>query len=614
MQAVSFDISIVIYAYIKGMGKGLSGYFVSKGRNFMFMGKDRKNGLFRSLTAGAMAVMLGISGTAAYMPAVSAATTTSTVKGVDSTDFNATLLKVLKTQCDTNGDGVLTANELASYTYVDLSDQNLSNLKGIEYLSGVTYLDLSGNKLTSLDELKYSYRLTYLDISNNKFTTLDSISDNSDAYSYLKELYASGNQISDMSGAVVCSNLQTLDLSDNYIVTLPRSITLMKKLTSLDLSDNRITSISSLPTALTNLSLKNNGISDLSFASGLIALTQLDVSDNALTSAKGVPTNKLQTLYLEGNRLTSMGDLVGLNNCTIDLSGNKINTYSSAEQNYNEQLRLNGCAVTTVPQSLSGWQYQNGAVYYFTDAEGTYLTGQNTISGQTYTFGSDGVLSGTAEKAPVPQEETSKPASPADEEDDTITADKPFGSVISGSWSQEGDKWYLIGADGNKLTGWQQYDTAWYYLDPNNGGAMKTGWLEENGKWYYLYDWGGMATGWYKVGGSWFYSDGSGVMASSKWVEDKGDWYYLKSNGVMAKGWLELNGKWYHMDNNGAMETGWNEIGGATYYMSTSAGYCATGWSKIGGKVYYFYPTTCKLARNTVIDGYKVDENGVYVG
>lgn len=574
----------------------------------MLKGKMKKTGLFRSLTAGAMAVMLGFAGAGAYLPAVSAATS---VKGVDSSEFNTTLLKVLKAQCDTNGDGVLTANELASYTYLDLSGQNLKSLKGIEYLSGVTYLDLSNNALSSLEDLEYSYRLTYLDISDNKFTTLDSISDNSDSYSYLKELYASGNQIEDMSGAVVCSNLQVLDLSDNYIVSLPRSITLMKKLTSLDLSDNRIASISGLPTSLTTLSVSNNAISDLSFASNLVALTRLDASDNALVSAKGVPSGSLETLYLENNRLTTMDGLVNLKNCTINVSANSINTYSTSEQGYNEQLRLNGCAVTTVPQNMSGWQYQNGAVYYFTNSTGTYLTGTNTIGGQSYTFGSDGVLSGTEEKAPV----TQTTPKPSDEDDDTVTADKPTGgSVFSGTWSQEGDNWYLIDAGGNKLTGWQQNDLAWYYLDPNNGGAMKTGWLEENGTWYYLYDWGGMATGWYKVGGSWFYSDGSGKMLSSKWQEYKGDWYYLKGNGVMAKGWMELNGKWYYMGSDGIMITGWNDIGGSTYYMSTSAGTCATGWSKIGGKVYYFDPVSCKLARNTVIDGYTVDEDGVYNG
>ena len=81
----------------------------------------------------------------------------------------------------------------------------------------------------------------------------------------------------------------------------------------------------------------------------------------------------------------------------------------------------------------------------------------------------------------------------------------------------------------------------------------------------------------------------------------------------MAKSWLELGGKWYYMSSDGVMQTGWQEIGGETYYMSTTTGYCATGWCKIDGKTYYFDPVSCKMARNTTINGYKVDENGVYI-
>ena len=40
----------------------------------------------------------------------------------------------------------------------------------------------------------------------------------------------------------------------------------------------------------------------------------------------------------------------------------------------------------------------------------------------------------------------------------------------------------------------------------------------------------------------------------------------------------------------------------------------ATGWCKIDGKTYYFDTTNCKLAKNTTIGDYKVDENGVYNG
>jgi glucan-binding YG repeat protein len=56
------------------------------------------------------------------------------------------------------------------------------------------------------------------------------------------------------------------------------------------------------------------------------------------------------------------------------------------------------------------------------------------------------------------------------------------------------------------LTGWQQVDGKWYYLNPT--GAMATGWINLEGKWYYLY--------------------GDGSMANSTTI----DGYYVDENGV----------------------------------------------------------------------------------
>ena len=103
-----------------------------------------------------------------------------------------------------------------------------------------------------------------------------------------------------------------------------------------------------------------------------------------------------------------------------------------------------------------------------------------------------------------------------------------------------------------------------------------------------------MATGWLQVGNVWYYFDGSGYMKRNYWVKtyDGKTWCYLKDDGAMA--------------------TGWNTIDGDTYYMQSSNGYCVLGWNKIDGKTYHFSQYG-KLDRNTVIDGYKVDENGVWV-
>ena len=437
----------------------------------------------RPMAAGA-ALVLGITAFGAALPAAAA----TSDRTVGSDEFAAPLYRVLKNDYDLDGDGSLTVGELRSITSLDLSDSGLSSLDGIEYLTGLTYLDLSDNNLTSLAQLENCDELEYLDVSGNRLTSLDDLSDSNGAFTNLLELDVSDNRLTSMSGAIVCTNLTSLDLSGNRLSSVGSGIYLMRDLTSLDLSDNSLTEITAtLPSSLTSLSLSGNSISDLSFLSGLTNLTYLDVSNNGITSVSSLPlTNQLKDLYLNNNKLTTLGDLVGLTNCRIDVSRNNIDTYSTTEQQYSEDLRLSGNAVTAVPQNRSGWQYQNGAVYYFTDAEGHYVTGTTTIDGETYTFSSLGVLDGTEELEPVTQDEG--------EEDSTPTL--PSGTdenPIPGSWQLSGGEYYLVDDSGRMLTGWQKYDTAWYYMDES--GVMQTDWLQLGDTWYYLYDWGGMATG-----------------------------------------------------------------------------------------------------------------------
>ena len=390
-------------------------------------------------------------------------------------EFAAPLYRALKNGYDLDGDGQLTVGELRAITSLDLSDSGLSSLEGIEYLTGLTYLDLSDNNLTSLKQLEDNTALRYLNVSGNRLTDLYSLSDSNGLFPDLEELDVSDNRLTDMTGAIVCTNLVTLDVSGNRLTEVGAGLNLLGDLTSLDLSDNQLKTVDvSLPGSLTSLSISGNQLSgDLSFLSGLTGLTYLDLSGNAITSVSSLPlSSSLKDLYLNNNQLTTLGDLVGLTNARVDVSRNDIDTYKSAEQQYSEALRLSGNAVTAVPQSRSGWQYQNGAVYYFTDDEGHYVTGTTTIDGETYTFSSLGVLDGTEELEPVSQ----------DEEEEETTPTLPTGddeNPIPGSWQLSGGEYYLVDDTGRMLTGWQKYDTAWYYMD--GSGVMQTGWLYLNG-------------------------------------------------------------------------------------------------------------------------------------
>ncbi|MBC6004085.1 hypothetical protein H8891_09725 [Paeniclostridium sp. NSJ-45] len=57
----------------------------------------------------------------------------------------------------------------------------------------------------------------------------------------------------------------------------------------------------------------------------------------------------------------------------------------------------------------------------------------------------------------------------------------------------------------------------------------------------------------------------------------------------MKTGWIQLGDKWYYLRSNGAMAVGWELIEGNWYYFHNSG----------------------NMGVNIVVDGWKIDTNGV---
>ena len=219
-------------------------------------------------------------------------------------------------------------------------------------------------------------------------------------------------------------------------------------------------------------------------------------------------------------------------------------------------------------------------------------------------------------------------------------------------WQLKEGTWHYATSDGKAYTGWLHQGGAWYWLDPDAGGAMATGLHECNGSMYWFNASGAMATGWVLDGGTWYYATGSGALArgpvsvggvpycfdartgamltgyqtdaqgvrryfgscgplngwglvggswywfadgiaSTGWLYTGGSWYWLDpdAGGAMATGLHECNGSAYWFDASGAMATGWVLDGGAWYY-ATGSGALASGWAYVGGAWYWLDPST----------------------
>ena len=90
-----------------------------------------------------------------------------------------------------------------------------------------------------------------------------------------------------------------------------------------------------------------------------------------------------------------------------------------------------------------------------------------------------------------------------------------------------------------------------------------------------------------------------------------GTWHLYDAKGNETIGWKNYNNTWYYFNNEGVMQTGWIEDNGNKYYLSNS-GVMQTGWIKIDEKWYYCDQSGVKQT-NTIIDGYSLDSDGIWI-
>lgn len=143
------------------------------------------------------------------------------------------------------------------------------------------------------------------------------------------------------------------------------------------------------------------------------------------------------------------------------------------------------------------------------------------------------------------------------------------GKMISNGWVVDGvptddldpkytNTTYFYDAEGRKVFGWYKVDNTieypygnWKFFDEN--GVNIKGWLSSNSAWYYLDQNNGRdRIGWITVYNDKYYLDQYGRMRTG-WVLDNSRWYFMKANGAMQTGWVKYNNAWYFLANDGAM-------------------------------------------------------------
>ncbi len=181
---------------------------------------------------------------------------------------DAVLRGVIETKLGKSSGDTITEKEMndmtGSIAHRDPNDSqdDISDLTGLEHATGITILNIRGSNITNLSPLADLTQLTDLNLEENSITDITS----------LQKL----------------TILDTLDLDNNQIV----DITPLKNLTvltQLNLRFNKITNIEPLKdlTNLTILSLQGNtGISNISHLKRLVSLVTLNLTSTSVTASE----------------------------------------------------------------------------------------------------------------------------------------------------------------------------------------------------------------------------------------------------------------------------------------------------------------------------------------
>merc|ERR1711939_698971 len=219
---------------------------------------------------------------------------------------------------------------------LDLYDNLISHIKGMEALKNLTSLDLSvkhlhklthlffvQNRISKIENLEGLENLTMIELGANRIREIENL----EPLKQLQELWLGKNKITEIKNLSPLTNLRLLDIKSNRLT----SISGLENLTNLEelyVSHNGITEIT--PSALANntklrvLDISSNQISHLENIGHLKGLEELWASSNKLADFREVEREladkeNLETVYFEMNPLQLTGPAVYRNKVRLAL-------------------------------------------------------------------------------------------------------------------------------------------------------------------------------------------------------------------------------------------------------------------------------------------------------
>jgi Leucine-rich repeat (LRR) protein/cellulose biosynthesis protein BcsQ len=229
--------------------------------------------------------------------------------------------------------------ELKQLESLDISNNIITDLVGLENLSNLKVLSISKNLIKEIQSLDNLKSLRELDASFNEISSFKGL----EHLGKLNQLFINNNKISDISGVEHLKSLKQLDLSYNEIVDL-NGIDLLDYLEELYVSNNQIQNlkIREIVRTIQVLDIRNNEISNLSDIGKLVNLRQLNLSNNYIEELSGIENlSALKDLNISYNSIRSFHNLKDLSRLEqLDISNNRVRQVFKIE-NLKALIQLN---------------------------------------------------------------------------------------------------------------------------------------------------------------------------------------------------------------------------------------------------------------------------------
>ena len=214
---------------------------------------------------------------------------------------------------------------LNEITFLDLSNNNITDLSGIENFTNLRDLKLEHNNISSIRPLLSLHNLNYINLNYNKLTTVPI----EIKQSTLMQLTLAYNPIVDFSGLQEAKSIVNLDLEGTSITENDLNYLKNLKIVNLNLANTNVKDYTTLnnleegEAALQVLNINHNN--DIVYTS-IPKVTSLDISHTNINEDKFnlIPyTNNLQHVNISYTNIKNIGIIPVDQLQIIDISGNK---------------------------------------------------------------------------------------------------------------------------------------------------------------------------------------------------------------------------------------------------------------------------------------------------